>query len=82
VHDELVATLGAEEIAYITMTNYVRAARIIPRDVTSFSAATSPHIDESDEAIPRALEDCGQKKPETGNKLKGCACTFILRDLA
>jgi hypothetical protein len=57
IHDHLVATLGEEAIAYSTKKNYLRAARIIPRDATAFSAGTSPHIDESDEDILRALEE-------------------------
>jgi hypothetical protein len=57
IHDDLVATLGAKAIAYSTVTNYLRAARTIPRDATPFEAATSPHIDKSDEAILRALEE-------------------------
>jgi hypothetical protein len=57
IHDDLVATLGDEASAYNTVTNYLRAARIIPRDATQFSAVTSYHIDESDEAILRALEE-------------------------
>jgi hypothetical protein len=50
-HDDLVAKLGAEVIAYSTATNYLRAARIIARDATLFSDAISPPIDESDEVI-------------------------------
>jgi hypothetical protein len=57
IHDEPVATLGEEAIAYRTMTNSLRAARVIPCDATPFSAAISPHIDESDEAIVRDLEE-------------------------
>jgi hypothetical protein len=57
IHDDPVATLGEEAIAYNTVTNSLRVARIIPRDATLFSAATSPHIDESDEDILRALEE-------------------------
>jgi hypothetical protein len=45
IHDVLVATLGKEAIVYSMATKYLRAARIIPRDVTPFSAAISPHID-------------------------------------
>jgi hypothetical protein len=57
IHDDLVATLGAEAIGDSTMRNYLRAARITPRDATAFVAATSPHINESDEDILRALEE-------------------------
>jgi hypothetical protein len=57
IHKHLAATLGEESIAYSTVTNYLLAARIIPGDVTSFSTATSPHIDESDDVIVRALDE-------------------------
>jgi hypothetical protein len=57
IHQDLVATLAEEAIAYSTVTNYLRAARIIPRDAISFSAATSPHIHKSDEDILRALKE-------------------------
>jgi hypothetical protein len=57
IHGDLVATLGEEAIAYSTATNYLRAAQIILRDATACSDATSIHLDESDEAILRALED-------------------------
>jgi hypothetical protein len=57
IHDDFVATLGEEAIAYSTVTNYLRAARIIPRDAKAFSAASSPHIDDSNEAILRPLEE-------------------------
>jgi hypothetical protein len=57
IHDNLVATLGEEATAYSTVTDYLRAVRNIPRDAILFSATTSPHIDESDQAIVRALEE-------------------------
>jgi hypothetical protein len=57
LHGDLVATQCEVAIAYSTVTNYLRATRIIPRDVITFSAAPSLHIDESDEAILRALEE-------------------------
>jgi hypothetical protein len=57
IRDDLVATLDKEATAYGTVTNYLRTARIIPRDAIPFSATTSPHIDESGEAILRALEE-------------------------
>jgi hypothetical protein len=56
IHNNLVTTLGEEASAESTVRNYLRAVRIIPRDATAFSHASSPHIDESDEAILRALE--------------------------
>jgi hypothetical protein len=57
IHVDLVATLGEETIAYSTVTNYLRAVRITSRDATPFSAAPSPHIDKSDEAILRVPEE-------------------------
>jgi hypothetical protein len=56
IHDDLVATLGEEAIAYNTMTKYLREAQIIPGDTTPSSHITSPHIDDSDETILRATQ--------------------------
>jgi hypothetical protein len=47
IHDDLVATLGEEAVAYSTVTIYFREAQISPGDPTAFSNATKPHIDES-----------------------------------
>jgi hypothetical protein len=55
IHEDLVGTLGEEASAYSTVTHYLRAARITPRDATIFSAAISPHIDDLNEAILRTL---------------------------
>jgi hypothetical protein len=57
IHTDLVATLSEEAINYSTVTDYLRAPLIIPRDATAFSAAISPHIDDLDDAIRRALEE-------------------------
>jgi hypothetical protein len=46
-----------EAIAYSTVTNRVLAARIIPRDATALSDATSAHSVDSGEAILRSLEE-------------------------
>jgi hypothetical protein len=40
IHNDLVATLGEEAIAYSTVRNYLRVARIILRDTVASSAAT------------------------------------------
>jgi hypothetical protein len=55
IHDDLVATLGAEPIASSTVTNYLLAVRIMPCDAITLSDTTSPPIDKSDKAILRAL---------------------------
>jgi hypothetical protein len=57
IHDDLVATLGAEAIVYSTVTNYFRVARSLPRDATTLVAVTSADRNESDEVILRALEE-------------------------
>jgi hypothetical protein len=57
IHDDLVATLGEEAIAYSTVTKYFREAQTGPDDATALPEEISPHIDDSDEAILRALED-------------------------
>jgi hypothetical protein len=57
IHGDVVATLGEEAIAYSTVRNALRAARIIPRNARQFSVATSRHIDELGKAILRALQE-------------------------
>jgi hypothetical protein len=56
IHDDLVATLGEEAIAYSTVTKYIREAKTGPHDATALPEEISPHIDDSDEAILRPLE--------------------------
>jgi hypothetical protein len=50
-HDDLVATLYEEAIAYSTMTKYLHEAQINGADAAPMFDATSPRLDESDEAI-------------------------------
>jgi hypothetical protein len=57
IHDDLVATLGEEAIAYSSMTKYLREAQTGPDDATALPEDISPHIDDSDEVILRALEE-------------------------
>jgi hypothetical protein len=57
IHDDLVATLGEEALAYSNMTKYLREGQTGPDDATSLPEEISPHIDDSDEAILRALEE-------------------------
>jgi hypothetical protein len=57
IHDDLVVTLGEEAIAYGTVTKYLREAQTGPDDATSLPEYISRHIDDSDEAIPSALEE-------------------------
>jgi hypothetical protein len=57
IHDNLVATLGEEAIAYSSMTKYIREVQTGPDDAPALPEEISPHIDDSDEAILRALEE-------------------------
>jgi hypothetical protein len=56
IHDDLVATLG-EAIAYGTVTKYLREAQTGRDDAMPLSEEISPHIDDSDETIPSALQE-------------------------
>jgi hypothetical protein len=57
IHDDLVATLGEAAIAYSTVTKYLREAQTGRDDAMSSSDEISHHIDDSDEAILKALEE-------------------------
>jgi hypothetical protein len=57
IHDDLVATLGDEAIAYSTVTKYLREAQTGPDDANPSSEEMSHHIDDSEEDILSALEE-------------------------
>jgi hypothetical protein len=57
IHDDLGATLGEEAIAFGMMTKYIHEALICHGNTAAVSDATSPHIDDSSEAILRTLEE-------------------------
>jgi hypothetical protein len=62
VHDNLVATFAEETIAYSTITWFLHEARINHSVATPFSDIISPHLtspqlNESDEAVLKALEE-------------------------
>jgi hypothetical protein len=56
VHDDLVAALSEEAIAFCMVTKCLREAQISLRDPPPFSPATSPRINDSGGIMPRALE--------------------------
>jgi hypothetical protein len=56
-HDDLVATLGEKAIAYSNIPKYLREAQTCPDDATALPEEISAHIDDSDEALLRALEE-------------------------
>jgi hypothetical protein len=56
IHNDLVVTLGEEAIAYSTVTKYLREVQTGPDDATPLPEEMSHHIDDSDEAILRAIE--------------------------
>jgi hypothetical protein len=57
IHDDLVTTLGEEAIAHSTVTNYLREVQTGPDDASALPEEISPHIDDSDKVILRALEE-------------------------
>jgi hypothetical protein len=57
IHDDLVATLDAKAIAYSAVTKYLCEAQTGTDDATELPEEISPHIDDSDEAILRGLEE-------------------------
>jgi hypothetical protein len=57
IHDDLGATLGEEAIAYSTVTKHLREAQTGPDAATALTEEISPHSDDSNEAILRALEE-------------------------
>jgi hypothetical protein len=57
IHDHLVAALGEEALVYNTVTKYLCGAQIIPGDDIPLSDATSPPIEDLDQAVLRPLEE-------------------------
>jgi hypothetical protein len=57
IHDDLVSTLGDEANVYNTVTEHLADAQIYSADATALLHTIPRHIDESDDAIPRALEE-------------------------
>jgi hypothetical protein len=57
IHADLVAILSEEAIAYSTVTKHLGEAQINPSDPNQLSDATSPHIEDSEEATLIALEE-------------------------
>jgi hypothetical protein len=57
IHDDLVATLGEEGVAYSTVRKYLHEAQTGLDDAITLPEEISAHIDDSDKAILGALED-------------------------
>jgi hypothetical protein len=57
IHDDLVATLGEDVIAYRAVTKYLRSVQISAGNPNPRSEPTSFRIDESNKTIFRALEE-------------------------
>jgi hypothetical protein len=57
IHDDLVATLGDKALACSTVTKYLRRARFDPAKDSLNSAASSPHLANSDKTILAAFEE-------------------------
>jgi hypothetical protein len=57
VHDDLVATLCEEAIAYSTVRKYLHEVQTGPDDAAALPEDFSAHIDDSEEAILGTLEE-------------------------
>jgi hypothetical protein len=57
IHDDLVATLCEEAMAYITVRKYLHEAQPGPDDASALPEDFDAHIDNSDEAILGTLEE-------------------------
>jgi hypothetical protein len=57
IHDDLVATLSPKAVAYSTVTCYLHEAKFGTTKVTLDLEPSSPHIDDSDQAILAALKE-------------------------
>jgi hypothetical protein len=58
IHDDIVATLGPDAVSYSSVTCYLREAWFPPSKPESHPANVQRDLDDSDQAILAALEDC------------------------
>jgi hypothetical protein len=57
IHDDRIATLDNEAVAYSDMATYLPTAQFDARKVRSNLEASSPHLDDSDRAVLATLEE-------------------------
>jgi GMP synthase-like glutamine amidotransferase len=57
IHDDIVATLGADAVSYSLVTRYLREAQFPPSKPERHSADVQRDLDDSDQAILAALEE-------------------------
>jgi hypothetical protein len=56
IHDDLAATLDPKAVVYNTVTRYLCEVKLGTAEVTLDPEPSSPHLDDSDQAILAALE--------------------------
>jgi hypothetical protein len=57
IHQDLVAALGGDAMAYSTVTRYIHDAHCSPSSQTAAPIAVPSGLDDSDEAIVSALDE-------------------------
>jgi hypothetical protein len=57
IHDDLVAILDPEAVAFSTVPRYLREAKLGTAEVTLDPDSGSPHLDDSDRPVLAALEE-------------------------
>jgi hypothetical protein len=57
IHEDIVATLGADVVSYSSIARYLREAQFPPSKPESHPAVVQRDVDDSDQAILAALED-------------------------
>jgi hypothetical protein len=82
IHDDLVATLGEEAIAYSTVTKYLREAQTGRDDAMQLSEEISPHIDDSDDAILSTLEELPFSSVRQFSRATHLPATTVYRQLS
>jgi hypothetical protein len=58
IHDDIVATLGSDDMSYSSVTRNLREARIPPSKPEPHPVDVQRDLEDSDQAILVALEDC------------------------
>jgi hypothetical protein len=82
IHDALVTTLGSKAVASITVTRYLREARLGTAKATLDRESNSPHIDDSDNTHPHTRTAAESQKLMKENELERAIHPPYSQDLA
>jgi hypothetical protein len=81
IHDDIVAALGPDAVLYISVTRYLREARVPPSKPESHPADVQRDLDDLDQVIVAALEDSPFASVRQLSQLTHLSSTTVYRRL-